>query len=152
MGRQAKQTKQQRKLAALEQEFRVLLVASLRRCIATRGCFFLTEAEATRRGDLYPKLVWPETRVLVERATQIEQLRLDLSLSQPNPVVARFRQLCRPRGPNDLGDARLAEQFLQRIESGALDDEQYREMTNDTRREREAEEWSEGLLKEIPDE
>jgi len=152
MSKQTKQEKQRRKLLALEQEFSELLISSLHKCVATRGCFFLTGAEANRRGDVYVGLVWPETKTLVKLSAEIDTLRSEVGYSQPNMLIAAFRGYCGPKTPNELGDARRAEQFLQQIESGAFNQESYGEMANDAARERDADEWCEGLLPEAPDE
>ena len=81
----------------------------------SRGVF-LTDAEARSKGDVYPRLVWPENKQLDHLATEIETLCSELGEGSTHSLVQRFRYYCNLDGPNVPGGGRLAQQFLQEIE------------------------------------
>jgi len=114
MTTKSKRQKQLRKLASMEEEFRNLLVTSLRKCIDGSRDLFLTEAEAQRRDDIYPKLVWPENKQLEQLAAEIDALHSELGISDENTLTQRFRYYCHLEGPNVPGGARAGPTVLAR--------------------------------------
>jgi len=99
-----------------EEEFRELLISSLQKCRDGSTGVFLAAAKASRLGDVYPRLVWPEARRLESLGEKIKSLREQLGEPTEGSLCAKYRQYCSRDGANDPGGARLAAEFLADIE------------------------------------
>ena len=96
----------EQRLRELESEFQPLLLACLRRCANGKwGLFGRMESPELQR-----YYEWPEADRLKEMAAEIRELRAEFG--QTNQVAERFSYYCRLRGPNDLGEPKLASAFL----------------------------------------
>jgi hypothetical protein len=102
---------EEQRLRALEAEFQPLLVACLRQCADGRWGLFgrMESAELQRYYE------WPEAARLKEMAAEIRELRAEFG--QTNQLAERFLHYCSLRGPNDLGEPKLASAFLAEINS-----------------------------------
>lgn len=93
----------------LEGGFKPLLISCLEQAAAgTWGLFGQYDSAEARRC-----LNWPEADRLKEMASEIRALRQEFG--QPNELVERFFYYCSLRGPNDLGEPRLARKFLDEL-------------------------------------
>lgn len=117
MSRNSREQKLRQKLAVAESEFRELLISELRKCADGSLVIFLTESEANRRGDVYPRLVSAETKELEKLGREIEDLRNKLGEPNDGSVYAKYKQYCSRTGSNDLGERKLAVQFLAELEA-----------------------------------
>jgi hypothetical protein len=59
----------------------------------------------------------PEPAALVELASRIEGERRALGITEPGPLVSRFSEYRSMRGGNVKGEPKLAQEFLEEIES-----------------------------------
>ncbi len=115
MSRNSREEKLRQKLTVAESEFRKLLISGLRKCTDGSLGIFLTESEANRRGDAYPRLVWAETKELEKLGWEIEDLRKKLGESIEGSLYTQYKRYCSRMGSNDLGGRKLAIQFLAEI-------------------------------------
>jgi hypothetical protein len=102
---------QQRKLDAIESEFKSMLLECLRECAQGHWGLFGQNDHVDPEGKYRN---WPEAERLRELAHEIKTLRLDFG--QPNQTSERFLQLCSLRGPNVPGEPKLAAMFLDELE------------------------------------
>jgi hypothetical protein len=101
---------QQARLEVLESEFRVLLISCLEECARGRwGLFGQNEVE----GALGQRLRWREAERLKEIALEIQSIRSEFG--EPHPLCERFLYYCSLRGPNVMGEPRLARAFQKEI-------------------------------------
>ncbi len=114
----SKEQKLRQKLAILESEFRELLVSGLQKCTDGNPGLFLTQSEAHRRGDVYPRLVWPETIRIEALGAEIEGMRKELGEPIEGSLYSKYKQYCSRTGSNDVGGRKLAIQLLSEIETG----------------------------------
>jgi hypothetical protein len=89
-------------LANLETRFEEALIESLRSCASGYwGMFGQNKYPPSKEGA-----------ELLDLAELIATLRDRLGYSEANPLCARYLDYRKRRGSNDLGEPRLAEQFL----------------------------------------
>jgi hypothetical protein len=100
------------RLDDLENDFRPLLISCLRECQNGRWGLFGQNDDSD--GAKY--LDWKDGSNLKEIAQQIHDLRSEFG--QPNLLVERFLHYCSLRGPNALGEPKLAKAFLDEIQKG----------------------------------
>jgi len=103
---------QRRRLEDLEPEFCLALPRLLSQCAAGRWGLFGQNERIGERNWWY----WREAEDLKSMARDIQSIRHDFG--QPNPLVERFLYYCSLRGPNVLGEPRLAQVFLDEIKAG----------------------------------
>jgi hypothetical protein len=103
------------RLGDLEGEFRSLLISCLNECQNGRWGLF----GQNNYVDAAKYLDWKDGQQLREAALQIRELRAEFG--QPNPLVERFLHYCSMRGPNVLGEPKLAKALLDEIQSGDFD-------------------------------
>jgi len=116
MSQETRNKKLRLKLKAAEADFHELLVASLRKCKDGNRGIFLTESKASRMGDVYPKLVWPEAKELEKLGKEIHSLRGQLGESIEGSLYARYLQYCLKEGANVPGGVKLAGELLAGME------------------------------------
>jgi len=90
-------------LTSLEARFETLLLASLRRCERGRWGMFGSYGRSE------------DGEALLELVASIDELRARLGYTEPNVLCSRFLEYRRKRGPNDLGEPKLAAQLLAEI-------------------------------------
>lgn len=104
--------KLEREREALEGEYRDTLVAALRECAG--GSWGLFERN---KGTLPPTMEARFERPLVRRvdelAAEVTASRQGLGYTEPHPLIKQLDTYRRQRGSNQLGEQRLAMQFLQ---------------------------------------
>ena len=105
--------KKRANLASLEEEFRTLLISTLRKCSDGGRGPFLREAEAARRG--WSGLVWPEAKRLDELGNQILELRTRLGEIEQDTLYGMYLRYCEITGENAPGGAKLAHKFLNEL-------------------------------------
>jgi hypothetical protein len=102
----------EQRLDALEKGFRPLLLACLGECADGRyGLFGQNDSP-----ELARYYQWDEAERLKEMAREIRAFRAEFG--QPNTLAERFLYYCSLRGPNDLGEPKLAKAFLDEIRRG----------------------------------
>jgi len=102
----------EQRLDDLERDFHSLLLVCLRECSHGRwGLFGQNENPESARF-----LYWENARRLKETSMEIHGLRAEFG--QPNQLVERFLYYCSQKGPNVLGEPKLAAAFLDEIERG----------------------------------
>jgi hypothetical protein len=101
-----------RELARLEAEFEETLVPCLKQCASGRWGLF----GAYDRIPLLAQVqLWPEAGRLNELAVSIRTIRAELG--ERNDLVDDFLKLRTMHKPNDPGEPKLAQAFLERIEN-----------------------------------
>lgn len=104
------------RLAALEREFGDLLLPCLEKCAQGRwGLFGAYE----RFPEMEQWAAWPEARRLHELAISIRELLAESG--EQSVLVEEFLKLRAMHGPNDPGEPKLAQAFLERIEKMQLE-------------------------------
>lgn len=102
---------QMEKLAALEREFRDLLIPCLKQCANGRWGLFGAY-------DKYPELRtwihWPEKERLHELASSIHAIHEEFG--GIDPLCEEFLNQCTLHGANDPGEPKLAKSFLTKIQ------------------------------------
>jgi|SRR5579862_6984880 len=116
MSRETKSDKLRVRLEAAEGDFRELLISSLQKCKDGSLGVFLTDAKASRLGDVYPRLVWPEARRLERLGDEIRSLRAELGEALEGGLCTRYSEYCAMDVPNEVGSKKLATEFLAEIE------------------------------------
>jgi hypothetical protein len=96
-------------LEQLETEFHPLLISCLEECARGRYGLF---GQNEHWGDWWH---WDEAEQLKEMARQIIEIRSEYG--EQNIECERLLYYCSLRGPNVVGEPRLAEQFLNEIQS-----------------------------------
>jgi hypothetical protein len=95
------------RLTEIEEEFLTLLLSCLRSCAEGRYGLFGQNDHLDPEGRYWG---WTEAKRLKEMAQEIRSLRLEFG--QTNETCERFIKLCSLRGPNVLGEPKLAAEFL----------------------------------------
>ncbi len=99
--------------AALTSAFRDQLLACLEECARGRRGLF---TEAVDPGGDEP--AWPEASRIRELAAALQAILAQAG--EPAPLVDELLDLCSIHGESDPGEARLAREFLRRIERGEV--------------------------------
>lgn len=99
----------EQRLKELESDFRPLLIDCLQEC--ARGRWGLLGQNEEWRERYY---AWPEADRLKEMAHEIRDLRAEFG--EMNPISERFIYYCGLRGPNDLGEPKMASTFLNELD------------------------------------
>ena len=100
-------------LGELTSAFREQLLACLEECAQGRRGLF---AAYDHLGE---ELAWPEAERLRELAAALQSI---LAQDEKNdPLVDEFLDLCTIHGEHDPGEARLAREFMRRIDRGEVD-------------------------------
>ena len=103
---------QLKRLATLEAEFNKILTPCLKQCANGRwGLFGAYE----RFPEVRNWMDWPEARRLFELAISIREICAQFG--EQNKAVEDFLKLRTMHKPNDPGEPKLAQAFLDRIES-----------------------------------
>jgi hypothetical protein len=97
------------RLEQLEAEFRPLLISCLEECARGRYGLF---GQDEHLGNWWH---WKEAEGLKEMAREIIEIRSEYG--EQNIECERFLHYCSLRGPNVVGEPRLAEQFLNEVQS-----------------------------------
>ena len=92
--------------------FREQLLACLEECAQGRRGLF---AEYDHLGE---EGAWPEASRLRELAAALE--RILAQHAEREPLAAEFLNLCKMHGESNPGEARLAREFLRRIDRGEV--------------------------------
>jgi hypothetical protein len=116
MSRKTRDAKIRLRLKIAEEGFRAVLTSSLRKCEDGSLGVFLTEAKATRLGDVYPRLVWPEAKRLESLGKEINLLRGELGEPMEGTLYTRYQEYCTRDRPNEVGGKKMAAQLLAEIE------------------------------------
>jgi hypothetical protein len=103
MSRETRDAKIRLRLKIAEEGFRELLTSSLQKCTDGSLGVFLTEARATRLGDVYPRLVWPEAKQLESLGKEINLLRGQLGEPMESTLYSRYQEYCARDGSNEVG-------------------------------------------------
>ena len=98
---------QEMRLIEIEGEFLTLLLSCLSECAQGRYGLFGQNDHLDPEGRYWG---WSEAKRLKTLALEIKSLRLEFG--QTNERCERFIQLCSLRGPNVLGEPKLAAEFL----------------------------------------
>ena len=100
-------------LAAAEGEFRERLIAALRRCAGGAwGLFGQNDNVDLPPGFAERAYEDSGAKTLMALGREIEEMRNRLGMVEPFPLLARFRELRGYKTANDLGEARLAQDWL----------------------------------------
>ena len=113
MSRASRLAKLEQKISMMEEEFREKLVVALRNCAAGRyGLFGQNERVAGLEGhDRWST----DGRELLHMGEQILQARKEIGDTTDFPLYSRFLEYRSRRGANDLGEPKLAKEFLEEL-------------------------------------
>ena len=97
----------EQRLAALENEFKPLLIRCLKECADGRWGLF----GQNQNPESVSALRWNGADRLKEMAEEIRSIRAEFG--QPDPVCERFLHCCSEHGSNLLGEPKRAREFLE---------------------------------------
>jgi hypothetical protein len=108
-------TKLRRELEYVETEFQTRLLKALQVCAdGLWGLFGQNDqGEARRYAELSPG--WKEAEELLTLGHKLTGLRERLGFFEPHPLYEKFLVYRKERGPNALGEPRLARRFLDEL-------------------------------------
>jgi len=104
----------ERQLAALEDQYRQLLLSALRECAAGHWGLFGHNDRAIARNSsaMRHSLSNPSVEELLDLGSRIETLRLKLGVTDPFPPHERLIRMRASRGDNTPGEPKLAQRWL----------------------------------------
>jgi len=99
----------EQRLEALEEEFKSLLIPSLKECANGRWGLF----KQNRYPEADRALQWAEADRLRGLADEIQAIRAEFG--EPNAMCERFLRCCAERGENLPGEPKRAKKFLKSL-------------------------------------
>ena len=114
--RASRQGKFERQLAAAEADFRTKLLAALKTCAAGHwGLFGQNDHVDLPKGMIEQTYEQSGVRELIDLGQEIQAFRTRLGIAEPFPLFARLLELRGRKTENDLGEARLAQAWLEEL-------------------------------------
>ncbi len=110
MSRATRREKAEHELAALEERFRTTLIDGLRE--ASQGYLGIFGDNEFLDQSIYRSAARKE---LLDLMTEISDMRTGLGFVDPFDLGARYFALCKRSGPNDPGERKRAQTFLEEL-------------------------------------